>query len=211
MVAGSPTKLEISLRDSRSTDLASEQQEGNHGPDGDMDMTLIVGQSNIKTFKTLSSLLASTSSIWKDRVNTAKEAGSKSLHLPNDDPDTMLLFTQIVHLRFSDLPKSISFEQLHSLSRFCDKYQVRHLFLPFMPRWASPFIRETLDPAQPEWLCISAVWEIEYILYPWLDHLCWNTRKDCDSSLTYSGLKLTELLPDSCRDRISTSLTSSCF
>ncbi|KAJ9300922.1 hypothetical protein DTO271G3_2086 [Paecilomyces variotii] len=166
------------------------------------DLMLVVGSNKIRTFKTFSSLLASTSPVWKDRVTLAKNQGSKSLHLPNDDPNSMLLFLKIVHLLFPELPKKVPFDLLYSLTRFCDKYQVRHLFIPFIPRWFAPFIRDNLKPERTEWIFIAAVWEIDYMLNSWLSHVCWNARKDSDGDLSYGGRKVADLLPDFGRDNI---------
>ncbi|KAL1871788.1 hypothetical protein Plec18167_006938 [Paecilomyces lecythidis] len=168
----------------------------------DGNLILAVGSRHVRIFKTFSSLLASTSPIWNDIIVKAKMRDSGSLQLPNDDENSMLLFLQIVHLRFADLPKSISFEELHLLTRFCDKYQVRHLFLPFVLRWIVPFIHDGLNPADTEWLFISLVWEIDYILYPFLNHVFWNTRKDVNGRLSYAGHLLADLLPDAYSDTI---------
>ncbi|KAJ9200642.1 hypothetical protein DTO021D3_2667 [Paecilomyces variotii] len=169
-------------------------------PEGDL--MLVVGSNKIRTFKTISSLLASTSPVWKDRVALVKNQGSRSLRLPNDDPKTMLLFLKIIHLLFSELPKKIPFDQLYSLTRFCDRYQVRHLFLPFVPRWFAPFIRDNLNPERTEWIFIAAVWDIDYMLNSWLSHVSWNARKDINGDLSYGGRKVADLLPDYCRDDI---------
>ncbi|GAD96457.1 hypothetical protein NCU04436 [Paecilomyces variotii No. 5] len=169
-------------------------------PDGDL--MLAVGRKHVKIFKTFSSLLASTSLIWNDLVVKAERESFSSLQLPNDDENSMLLFLQIAHLRFAELPRHISFEELYLLTRFCDKYQVRHLFLPFVTRWIMPFIRNDLDPANAEWLSISLVWEIEYILYPSLGHVFWNAKKDANGALSYAGHPLADLLPDGYRHGI---------
>jgi len=182
------------------TGAALEKDKKASFPDGDL--MLVVGSNKIRTFKTFSSLLASTSPVWKDRVTLAKNQGSRSLHLPNDDPNSMLIFLKIVHLLFPELPKKVPFDLLYSLTRFCDKYQVRHLFIPFIPRWFAPFIRDNLKPERTDWIFIAAVWEIDYMLNSWLSHVCWNARKDSDGDLSYGGRKVADLLPDYCRDDI---------
>ena len=205
----SSISVEVDADDDGRTDLASHQQEIIYDAEGDI--ALIVGQGQTHKFQLSSKLLALTSAIWKDLIASVKEAGLSTIYLPNDDPVAMTLLLQIVHLQFTVLPQYITFQELYSIARLSQKYQVYKLFLPFAWRWTEPFIREDLDPEQTEWILISWEFCIEYIFKQWLNHLSLNAKKDEDGCTVYRDQKLTELLPDACRDIYSKSVAELCF
>jgi hypothetical protein len=185
------------------------QQETIYDPEGDI--ALIVGPSQTHKFQLSSKLLASTSAIWKDLIDSAKETGSRTVHLPDDGPVSVSVLLQIVHLRFSVLPRSFTFQELYSLARLSHKYQVYKLFQPFVLKWTEPFIREKLDPEQTEWILISWEFRIEYIFERWLDHLSRSTEKDEDGCTMYKDHKLAELLPDGRPGEYGKSIAELCF
>jgi hypothetical protein len=200
--------IEVERNSDGETDLAPQQEEIIYDVEGDI--VLVVGLSQSHKFQLSSKRLASTSAEWEDLIASAKEAGSGTISLPDDDPKSVTIFLQIVYLQFSALPRFINFQELYSLARLSQKYQVRKLFQPFALRWTEPFIREELDPEQTEWILISHEFYIDYIHERWVEHLARSTEKDENGCIVYRGHKLADLLPDYDRGYRSKSKTAPC-
>lgn len=175
--------------------------------DAEGDLALIVGKDNTHKFQLSSKLLASTSTVWKDLIAAAKEVDSTTIHLPDDDPWSISILIHIINLQFTILPRSITFQELYSLACLSQKYQVSELLLPFVWRWAAPFIREVLDPQETQWILISWEFGIEYMFKQWIDHLLCNAEKNDDGCIVYRDHQLADLLPENSRDQCSMSIT----
>lgn len=66
------------------------------------------------------------------------EATQVEVELPDDDPTAVTIVCTIGHLRFDDLPLSLTLRELHESATFCDKYDTTAL----VRLWLKPWIEE---------------------------------------------------------------------
>jgi hypothetical protein len=165
-----------------------------YDPDGDLE--LIVGMDPPHHFRLSAKRLKSTSHVWQDVVTVSHEDIPKKVQLADDDPESMSILLNIVHLRFSELPRYLIFEKLISLARLSHKYKSHELFQPFVAKWIDPFIRKELYQDRPEWILIAWEFSLRAIFEHWLEYLCRECEKDEDGELVLRGRKLAELVPE---------------
>ena len=92
-----------------------------------------------------------------------REAGAtiSQIPLPDDDPDALLLLLRIAHLKFKDLPDTLSFRALYKLAVVCDKYDAAGVFRPFWDFYVAPFLSCIEEQGYEEWLYIAWTFGIE--------------------------------------------------
>jgi hypothetical protein len=92
----------------------------------------------------------------------ASETNSE-IPLPDDDPEGLLFLLRIAHLKFKDLPKSLSFQDLYHVAILCDKYDAVHIAKPFWSQYSSPHLRLAKAVGFEEWMFIAWTFGIEDI------------------------------------------------
>jgi hypothetical protein len=60
---------------------------------------------------------------------------TQEIPLPDDDADALYLLLQVAHLKFKELPKSLSIQELYRISVVCDKYDAAGAFRPFIGKY----------------------------------------------------------------------------
>ncbi len=92
-----------------------------------------------------------------------REAGAtiSQIPLPDDDPDALLLLLRIAHLKFKDLPDTLSFRALYKLAVVCDKYDAVGAVRPFWDKFGGPFLSHIKEQGYEEWLYIAWTFGIE--------------------------------------------------
>jgi hypothetical protein len=81
--------------------------------------------------------------------------------LPDDDPNALLLLLRIAHLKFKDLPDTLSFQDLYKLAVVCDKYDAVGVVRPFWDKYGAPFLSHIEERNYEEWLYIAWTFGIE--------------------------------------------------
>lgn len=90
-----------------------------------------------------------------DPARTWKESQLKSIPFPDDDPDATLLLLRIAHLKFGEIPRTLSFDALLKLAILCDKYDVAGLVRPYLEGWVEG-VKDTVNkPDHEGWLFIA--------------------------------------------------------
>ena len=124
------------------------------------DLRLLVKDSD-DTWRTLivsSSAMCLASPVWRamlDPKSHFKEAEKQEVEFPGDDLDALLIILRVAHLKFRDLPNSLSFKGLVNLAVVCDKYHAIGVVRRWLPQWMAPWYKESCSPGYEEWLSIS--------------------------------------------------------
>lgn len=171
--------------------------------DASGDVQLYVGQKHC--FQLSSKQLELAGQPFKDLISSGRDL-LNAIYLKDDDPETWSLLLRIVHLRISDLPQSLTLQELYSLTCFCRKYQAHGLFQPFLSKWIGRLTRKQLDPDQTEWIEIAWEFGLAFIFQPWLEHLCRTSAKNADEEIVYGERRLAELFPDACKEEMGKSI-----
>lgn len=90
-----------------------------------------------------------------DPSKSWKESQLKTIPLPDDDPEALLLLLQIAHLKFGAIPRTLSFEMLLKLAVLCDKYDVAALVRPYLEGWVEGVKESVNQPGHEGWLFIA--------------------------------------------------------
>lgn len=180
-----------------------------YDPEGDLVLILPPdeGDSNNQAerhFRVSSRLLASTSSIWKDRITTTSTSTSevkdkKQMTISlTDDFNSLAIFLKIIHLRFSTLPTTLPFQDVYNLARFSEKYAVYEMFLPFVRGWIEPLLIKELH-LRVEWILIAWEFCLAGVFDRWLTLLSYDSKANEDGTIIYGGREVAKLLPKTCR------------
>ncbi|KZL80262.1 nuclear pore protein, partial [Colletotrichum incanum] len=137
---------------------------------GSGDVTIVVKYH--KKRKRLHGLLVSSqamaraSCVWKQMFTGAwaETQEDRPLVLDYTDDDSMAVVTimKIIHLRFNDVPLTVTLSELQAIASFTDKFMVTGLVLPWIEGWLGP-LSALVDKVgcEAEWLRIS--WEFGLI------------------------------------------------
>ena len=128
--------------------------------DSSGDLRLLVKDSGDEwtTLIVSSSAMRLASPVWRAMLNPKshfKEAEKQEVEFPDDDLDALLIILRVAHLKFRDLPESVSFEGLVNLAVVCDKYDTVGLVRKWIPGWLAPWYKEICSPGYEEWLSIA--------------------------------------------------------
>ncbi|KAK2756129.1 hypothetical protein FQN54_005537 [Arachnomyces sp. PD_36] len=194
-----------------------------YDPDGDMILVArCLGQRQDRHLQVCMKRLASTSKVWSDLISdnesqlpSMSEATTALAFYPSitqdwrakmeiydDDPRALSIFLDIIHLRFTRLPLSVTFDELYKIAQFSEKYGVYETFLPFAEKWAGNFLNsEELNSNRPEWVLIA--WEFceMGVFMGWVHHFCWEAEKNVSQILMYRGMDVANYFPESCREK----------
>jgi len=67
----------------------------------------------------------------------------------------MLVFMLVAHLRFTEVPRQLSFNQLFEMARICDRYDVNDVLDPFIPVWIGLHRSASSEMVYEQWLYIA--------------------------------------------------------
>ena len=112
-----------------------------------------------RTLVVSSSAMCLASPVWRamlDPKSQFKEAERQEVEFPDDDLDALLIILRVAHLKFRDLPDSLSFKGLVNLAVVSDKYDTVGVVRRWLPQWLGPWYKESCSPGYEEWL--SIVW-----------------------------------------------------
>lgn len=105
-----------------------------------------------------SSAMCLASPVWRamlDPKGHFKEAKEREVEFPEDDLDALLIILCIAHLRFRQLPESVTFRGLVNLAVVCDKYDTVAIVRKWLPEWLAPWYEHDLSSGYEEWLSIA--------------------------------------------------------
>ena len=98
--------------------------------------------SETRIYVVSSTVLCLASPVWKaifdpqgHFLEAKASTGSWEVHFAEDDPEALLVVLQIAHLQFQHLPETMNYQQLLSLAKICDKYDVVKLVRPWLSKW----------------------------------------------------------------------------
>ena len=125
------------------------------------DLRLLVKDSGDqwRTLVVSSSAMCLASPVWRamlDPKSHFREAERQEVEFPDDNLDALLIVLRVAHLKFREVPISVSFDGLVSLAVVCDKYNTVGVVRHWLPQWLGPWYKESCSPGYEEWL--SIVW-----------------------------------------------------
>ena len=128
--------------------------------DSSGDLRLLVQDSDDepRTLIVSSSAMCLASPVWRamlDPKSHFKEAEKQEVEFPDDDLDALLIILRVAHLKFRELPNSLSFKELVNLAVVCDKFDAVGVVRRWLPQWLAPWYKESCSPGYEEWLSIA--------------------------------------------------------
>lgn len=125
---------------------------------GDLKLLVKDTDQQLKTLLVSSNAMCLASPVWRAMLNSEghfKEAKEREVEFPEDDLDALLTILRIAHLKFRQLPESVTFEELVNLAVVCDKYDTVGVVRKWLPEWLAPWYGHDLLPDYEEWLSIA--------------------------------------------------------
>lgn len=178
--------------------------------DANADLVLIIApeenDDNDKAeyhFQVSSKSLAFSSSVWKSLISsvsgpTSEKEGKMRTLLVTDDINSLTIFLKIIHLQFSALPVAPTFEEIHLLAQFSEKYAAHEIFLPFTLVWTRPLMPEGLKFERKEWILIAWEFCLGNMFGEWVEFLSRESEAGSDGTVTYERTEVSEFLPKTC-------------
>jgi len=158
------------------------------------DLILEVGQagrSGKRTIITLCDTVKHSSPEFKVAVGKSTRNGlfnlARTIHLPDDDADMMLVLMQISHANFNQVPTRLDFAQLLEMARLCEKYGMNEKVRPFLLGWIAPHQEKILEPGHEQWLTIAQQFGLEQDYFRLAKHLVLNCQVSRDGQLLVPG------------------------
>ena len=126
---------------------------------GDLRLLVKDADDEWTTLIVSSSAMCLASPVWRAMLNPTshfREAERQQIEFPDDDLDALLIVLRVAHLKFRELPDSLSFKGLVKLAVVCDKYDTMGVVRRWLPQWLAPWYKKSCSPGYEEWL--SIVW-----------------------------------------------------
>ncbi|KAF2866174.1 hypothetical protein BDV95DRAFT_599183 [Massariosphaeria phaeospora] len=131
------------------------------------------------------------SPVWAELVSKASmivwRLGRRQIHLPDDDPDMMLLLMRVAHLKFNTVTLDLSFEQLLQLALICNRYECTEVLRPFHEKWSSLHREKILQPGFEQWMFVAYQFGYEEDYVRIANHLAMNCRVNPIGELLVPG------------------------
>jgi hypothetical protein len=133
-------------------------------PDGDLHL-----RAATTTFKVCSAALRRSSPVWKAMLfgswkesKPGREDGEQWLiELPADPPVALNIAAIIAHGQIAALPKTISIPVFADLLALTDKYDMREVIRPFIPRWVDELEWDKMRVGSVEHVqAANVMWEL---------------------------------------------------
>lgn len=131
--------------------------------DQDGDLLLVVGLgTESRTFCTSSKVMRLASPVWRAMLSPEhgfqeSSPGTNVITLPEDDVHSIFIVLLASHVRFQEVPRSITFKQLVSLCEVCDKYDCISVLQPWLSGWLALYEHSVSEPGWEEWSFIAWV------------------------------------------------------
>ncbi|KAK7539770.1 uncharacterized protein J3D65DRAFT_693463 [Phyllosticta citribraziliensis] len=128
---------------------------------------IIGGVQYTKIFVVSSRAMSSACDAWYAMLNgpfresqaaESSSATERVVPFPDDDAFSMAVLLNIAHLRFKEVPSSLTFSQLVELTRLTDKYGATHLLRPWAKAWISQHEQCIITLGHESWLWVA--WEL---------------------------------------------------
>lgn len=112
------------------------------------------------TFQVSSKAMSLASPVWRTMLDPngpfrESQSDNNEITFPDDDAKALLNLLLVAHLRFQDVPKELTFEQLLNVCILCDKYDCITLVRPWIWRWQERQIHLPWEILSEEWLFIA--------------------------------------------------------
>ena len=159
-------------------------------------VTLTIGKTKLSV-ATSRAVLTILSPVFKAMLTGGfREAGAaiSEIPLPDDDPEALLLLLRIAHLKFKDLPNTISFRALYRLAVICDKYDAVGVVKPFWDRYGAPYLNHIEEQGYEEWLYIAWTFGMEDVCMKVMNKLILETIITM-GNLSRAGRRLGPIFP----------------
>jgi len=119
--------------------------------------------------KVCSQALIQASPVWKKFLIPpwAKETSKvevKEIGCSEDNGEALLILLNIAHLKFTAVPRHLSYDVLFQIAILIDEYQCIQLVSPWVDSWMANEKAESKLPGQEGWLFIAWVFGRENIL-----------------------------------------------
>ena len=152
--------------------------------DGDIKLCVTNGETQRK-FRVSSKVMRLASPVWRVMLDPqghfleSSQADDREITFHDDNARAWDILLSIIHLKFSDVPNNITYNELLDVSYLCDKYCMIGIVRPWLEGWLGP-LKQTVGCLGYEgWLFISWAIGDEEIIWRVADELTtnWTTNK----------------------------------
>lgn len=129
--------------------------------DGDFDLVVGLGTES-RTFCVSSKVMCLASPVWRAMLSLEhgfqeSSPGTNVITLPEDDVLSIFIVLLASHVRFQEIPGSVTFKQLVNLCVVCDKYDCISVLQPWLSGWLALYKQDVMIPGWEEWAFIAWV------------------------------------------------------
>ncbi len=96
--------------------------------------------------------------------------GDWTVHLPDDNPETLRLFLDLIHGAFANVPQTVSLAYLCGILIVADKFDLCHLLKPFINSWAEVLKAKVVpgsDEEQGSLLSFTGSFHVQRLYAAW--------------------------------------------
>ncbi|KAE9988239.1 hypothetical protein EG327_003453 [Venturia inaequalis] len=115
------------------------------------DLTLIIGQQRQRILVSRD-VIVGICKPWEAMFTRFIEASQAEVELPDDDPTAVTIVCTIAHLKFHDLPLTLTIDELSELATLCDKYDTTAVVGPFVHDWVTPWFYDPVNKSEKKYL-----------------------------------------------------------
>ena len=129
--------------------------------DGDLDLVVGLGTES-RTFCVSSKVMRLASPVWRAMLSPEhgfqeSSPATNVITLPEDDVLSVFVVLLASHMRFQEIPGSVTFKQLVNLCVVCDKYDCISGLQPWLPGWLALYKESVAEPGWEEWSFVAWV------------------------------------------------------
>lgn len=122
-----------------------------------------------------------------------EQDGTQTVSFEDDDFQTMVMITRIMHLQSDQVPDNLTFKQLYQVAVLCDKYDLKRCLGPWPMVWAKPHLNSYNLEGYESWLFMSAVFGYDGLFKEVTRHLILNSKiHPLNSVVTTKGIDVSE-------------------
>ncbi|KAF2639100.1 hypothetical protein P280DRAFT_53107 [Massarina eburnea CBS 473.64] len=145
----------------------------------------------------VSSRVGEISHEWADAVAKAKSKRStmpwahseRTITLPDDDADAMLILLTIFYGKFENVP-AITFKHLVDMAKTCRRWNMNAKVRPYLSCWLSRFQDSIMKPKNEQWLNVAHQFGLEEDYRRLSKHLVRECQVDAKGRLFIPGTEL---------------------
>jgi len=178
-------------------------------PDGDLQMDFdkngeLVGLLANKQILRLASpvfrtLLAKDSPFQESACRLTNKNGVQVIQFKDDEPSTMQIVMNVIHLQDHRVPRSIPFDQLNKIAELCDKYDLEKGLQSCGQMWTKPYLEHLEGGNVDRLLFIATALKLVDLFPPITKYIVMNARLMETGKLAMTGMgkvDFTEGVPD---------------